>query len=678
MSQTYTQVLPNGRKIPNVPVGTDPSLIQDIAIKNGLATIADFQQKELAPVPVPVSDENSPWYESVGGFLEENMDIPLGMSMGLAGAKIGARTGNPYIAAGAGISLAALGTFGGSLLSDDMTNEELDFNKAIEDSLMSVGFDIVTMGLGRPIKASWVSARKALGFSPEEIAKEIVTSSKKAAEAGSIESLKQTQKILEKGGASLSRYQTGNASALEVFGEKIGEAGLVSGKEHTENLFKVNAAAQSAINDIFGSVDIRTGASPAELGSGLFDVITAGKTAMSQVYGDGLDEIMSTVSNKVVNTKGISKQLNDFVKKRTAQSFGQVDGELVTKSTALLDKDARRFISGQLSGAFELGNMSATNLLKIDKLITQQLTKFGDKASGSYNTVADRQLREMQDVLKKSLIDTLKQADPKAAEAYRLLKQTYKEGNASLFPVINKNVIKNADVGNYDALGNLLTKQDNVSKIATMMSSIDEAYLQLSKIKGLPSEIPYATAKEAKQAIRQSFLKNLMPLSGGADFNIKAYDQLATQFSTPAGNKRLSVILGEDYKPVKQLFNLFQEASKRPEGNFGTLFLRGKEFATAGAAVAGTASGGPVVGVGAAAAVLMTPVFLSRMATNPKAVNKLLAFDKATFKSEAFKENALHLIISDVLDGLSSEEQAKMRNDLRASFLPEEEEEAVL
>ena len=51
-------------------------------------------------MPVPVSDENSPWYESVGGFLEENMDIPLGMSMGLAGAKIGARTGNPYIAAG--------------------------------------------------------------------------------------------------------------------------------------------------------------------------------------------------------------------------------------------------------------------------------------------------------------------------------------------------------------------------------------------------------------------------------------------------------------------------------------------------------------------------------------------------------------------------------------------------
>ena len=84
-------------------------------------------------------------------------------------------------------------------------------------------------------------------------------------------------------------------------------------------------------------------------------------------------------------------------------------------------------------------------------------------------------------------------------------------------------------------------------------------------------------------------------------------------------------------------------------------------------------AGGPVVGASAAAAVFATPVFLSRMATNKKAVNKLLAFDKMNFKSEILKDKALHFIISDVLDGLTSEEQAKMRNEMRVAFSPEQE-----
>ena len=345
-----------------------------------------------------------------------------------------------------------------------------------------------------------------------------------------------------------------------------------------------------------------------------------------------------------------------------------VNGKEKTKLISTLDPEAAKFIKEQLSGALELGNMSAQSLLKVDKLITQQLRKFGDIKSPSYNSVADEQLGEMQDILKTAFIDTLKQADPKAAEAYRLLKLSYKEGSSGLLPIINKGTIQNADKGNFDVLGNLLTTQTNTSKIAAMMNSIDEAYVQLGKVKGLPSEIPYATAKEAKQAIKQSFLKNLMPNVNSATFDIKEYASLASQFSTPAGNKRLQVILGKDYAPVKQVFNLFTEASKRPDGNFGTLFLRGKEFATVGAAVGGTAVGGPLLGMGSAAAVLMAPVFLAKAAVNPKAVNKLLAFDKMTFKNDIFKEKALTLIISDVLNGLTKEEQAELRNNIREQY----------
>ena len=153
MTDTFTAVLPNGREIPGVPVGTDTAIIQDIAIKNGLATIGDFKDAALTPVPVP--DVDSPWYEDVGNFFKENMDIPLGISTAMAGAKVGAEMRSPVAAFALGVAGGAAGTFGGSLISDELTEEELDFNTAIEDSLMSMGIDIATFGAGRPIIRFW-------------------------------------------------------------------------------------------------------------------------------------------------------------------------------------------------------------------------------------------------------------------------------------------------------------------------------------------------------------------------------------------------------------------------------------------------------------------------------------------------------------------------------------------
>ena len=116
--------------------------------------------------------------------------------------------------------------------------------------------------------------------------------------------------------------------------------------------------------------------------------------------------------------------------------------KLVNKRISTLDVATRKFIDSQLKGALELGNMSAKSLLKIDKMITQQMKQFGDIKSSNYNAVADRELGELQNILKQSFIDTLKQADPKAAVKYQALKDLYKEGMEGLLPVINKSTIK--------------------------------------------------------------------------------------------------------------------------------------------------------------------------------------------------------------------------------------------
>ena len=146
-------------------------------------------------------------------------------------------------------------------------------------------------------------------------------------------------------------------------------------------------------------------------------------------------------------------------------------------------------------------------------------------------------------------------------------------------------------------------------------------------------------------------------------FNIEDYARLASQFSKPAQAARLKAIVGEDYTQVKQIFNLMSEASKKPESNFGTLMLRAKEYGAL-ATAASFFAGGPVAAL-TASAILTAPVVLAKMSHNPKAVNKLLAFEKTKFKSDALREKAATFLVSDFIDNLSTEEQAEVRNYFR-------------
>ena len=309
--------------------------------------------------------------------------------------------------------------------------------------------------------------------------------------------------------------------------------------------------------------------------------------------------------------------------------------------------------------------MTAEGLLRLDKKIAADIRQFGDVRSSNYNSVADKEMAELTNILKDSFINTLKQADPKVAEEYAALKAAYKEGMSGLLPEVNKNLIKNAESGSYDALGKMLVDQKNVSKINNFMKSIDEAYKQIDKSKEGVANIAYATAKDAKQAIKQGFLAAEVPKLSDEAFDIKEYANLAAKFSKPSEAARLKSVMGEDYGRVKQVFNLFAEASKKPESNVGTLVLRSKEYGALGTLALGATTGG-VGAIAAAGAVLASPIFLAKMAADPKAVNKLLAFEKMTFKNDELREKAAALIVSDVVDKLTEEEQQEVKDYFRA------------
>lgn len=685
MAETQSVRLPNGQVIKNVPVGMSQIELQNKLIQSGRVSENVFAKPKPEPTPEPEVD--FPWYQDIYQYVKGNVDLPAGIAGGIYGAKKGAPLG-PKASFLAGMAGGAVGTFGGKLASDVFTGEELDYEDAFDAAMMSAGIDVATLGAFKALNPLYTMVRSKW-ITPQQAADDAIEIINRGLEAGTPESLQATQKILEEKGATLTRFQTGMASAWEVFAEKLGQAGLFSGRESANNVAKVNQAVQESLNDITSSVRIRTGDSPTEVGESILDVITAGRMALSDAYGEGLDVITKGLSNKNVDVTPLRNQLIAFQNKNRIKTAGTVEvppsgspfssrkkatQRRVTSYKTTLDKDTLAFIKQHVSGVLEHPTMTAEAMLKVDKMLTKEMKKFGDINSKNYNDTAAKELGDLQNQIKTGVLDILKKTDPKAAKQYEQLKNDYSAGMKGLLPEINARVIKNAEKGSYDALGKLLTTNSDVSKINNMLNSIDNAYKQLAKTEGLPTEIAYGTAKEAKAAIRRSFLKNLMPKIDSPDFDISEYANLAARFSKPSEKARLKAIMGEDYGQVNQLFNAMSEASKTPDGNLGVLFLRGKEFQTGGELVKlgqGTAlgasalAGSPLATVGSAALILGSPIFLSKMAYNKKAVNRLLAFNKADFADDIAREKAALFIVSDVIDALTPEEQQEIMDEIR-------------
>ena len=262
-------VLPNGRTVimAGLPENVTLDQIREDLLAQGEATVDEFN------FPETVSEDPS-MLESVGGFLKSNMELPVGLAGSLAGAAVLAPLGPVGMIAG-GIVGGAFGSAGGSLMSDVFEGEELDFADATNEALMSAGFDIATLGIGKYVlKPGYFAAKAALGFTPKEVAADLIKTAKQGAEVGSLESLRASQQLLQEKGASLTRFQTGRATALDVLGERFANAGLLSGQATAENAIKVNQAVKDSLNDIANKVDYTLGDDPARLGEAMLTLLT--------------------------------------------------------------------------------------------------------------------------------------------------------------------------------------------------------------------------------------------------------------------------------------------------------------------------------------------------------------------------------------------------------------------
>ena len=663
MSDTYNNIrLPNGRvvELNAIPFSLSQAELQDKLIRNGLATAEEFEE--------PVNPEELSW-------LEKNMELPVGLGGALGGAAAGFAVGGPPGAVIGGIVMGAIGSGTGSLISDKLSGKELDYAEAAEEALISAGFDIATLGLSKVLKPSYYAAKAAMGYTTKEVAEDVVniarsqiakqTASETTPTAGSLDSLRQSQDILQQATdpASLSKFQTGKASGAEVFSEKIAEMGIASSGIMAENAVKVNRATKEALNDVVNKAGSSQNQGSEQLGQSMFEVLAAGKDAAQEIYGIGLTDLSKRVSRKTVSTGLITKKLNKFLEKGNRKTF------------SIYDNDTIKYVDDLLEGGLSVNRLTARTLLDLDKKIAADIRAFSNpNLHKVYNPKAAIELGELTVILKESFINTLKQADPRAAIDYKALKEAYGSGMKGMLPDINKSFVVGATKENFNSLGKMLNSGVKSSNARAMLASIDEAYKQIGKTAKGSQNITYATADTAKEAVKQSYLTSLMPMINDEAFNINEYARLAARFSKPDEDAMLKLVAGKDYSRVKQVFNLMSDASKKPDGSMGTLILRGKEFGALGQAgqtmasgigVGATVAGGGVLPLLAGVAVIVGPRFLAKAATNPKAVNKLLAFEKMTFKNDTARENAAALIIAEVMDGMTTEEQAEFRNEHR-------------
>ena len=327
--------LPNGRyvEVNNIPATITQAELQDILIKNDLATPDEFKttepQKEL-------------FGASAGRFIKDNPDITLGTGLSLAGGAVGAPLGPVGIAVGSTAG-GFVGDFIGTLAKQGYQGEDLDYMEAFYSAFTGLGIDIATLGLerkfGQFLDPLIPLAKKKLGFSPEEAAQQV-------AQAGSVQSLRNTQKILQEGGATLTPSQLdGRASGGAIMMEKLGEVGILSSNILEDNAQKVNRVAQETIQQLIG--DINFDVDPRSMGEVMYEVLQTGKQAGQELYQKDLKEnVTDVLSNKMANTTFVQNQIRLFLAKNQREG---------AKTFSVLDDDTVKFINNSLLDMVLLG-----------------------------------------------------------------------------------------------------------------------------------------------------------------------------------------------------------------------------------------------------------------------------------------------------------------------------------
>jgi hypothetical protein len=611
-------------------------------------------------------------------FLGSNMEIPGAIAGGITGATYGSAFG-PIGTAVGGVVGGAFGSFGGSLASDRYNDEALNFERALDEAQTSVVFDVATLGAGKLLRP----IAKSIGLNASDLLMNFTGRGKadpvlelgrlpKNVAAGSQESLAMTQQLLEQGGGSLSALQTGQASFLRATAEELGQVGLISATNSLKRVATNNDVLSSEVQRLVNSIDPSLAKEVSDVGEEVYGIVKAGQKAAEELYDVGLTSIKSELGSQRVGTMALRGLTKKFERQFTSNILGNT-----------LSSSSKRLVSDLEEGLFKTQSTKVSDLIDLDKEISKRINE-ALPGSATASPQAYRELSEFRTQFRNTLESVLKVQVPKQAAAYKVLKNTYGVSTNSILPELNRNVITAASKDNFDTLGKLLITGDNTNKVQAFMRSIDASYRDIDKANkalkaaGKPLiEPPIVSAKRAKSLVRQSFVRETFKKGLGNEVDFKSLRSLAKSLDNPSSQKRIAAIMGEDFAAFKRLTNAIQDSSITGRRGLFNLALRSQEInaaakiAQAGGTLgfAATGAAGTLgVGLPLAAAVLTIPSLLAKIATNPRAVNRLIELNSKVIKNPNMTPEFLVSNIGKVLEELSDEDRADLSADLGISL----------
>lgn len=641
---------------PPTPLGADPRAAMPPAPVGSPIT------NELRGSPPPYAQGGASMgqtVEDISGAVGRNMDIPGGIAGAALGAKLGTVGGLPGMVGG-GIVGGGIGTFGGSIATDYIESGEPDFSEAAKDSLISMGFDIATLGTLKLFKP----AARAMGFGPEEISalwgKLSKTVDPKALPVGSPESLQQTQNLLQESGGSLRAAQAAQKGENQIgnVAEALAEVGVGSGGYYKRldatNTETIANRLQSMMNDAFEKGALETN----KVGEYVYGAIQGGRKAATALYGKGMKEITQKYGLKRVNAANYWLALNKF-RATGDRSFGSIYGE-----------ETLKFVDEWMGTLGKLDTMPVSDITDLQKVINDKIRNMGAFDSTAEMKRASRELAELSKAFRETTYKSFSNINPQLGENARQLNSDYGKAMDGLLPELNKSSVVSGSKEGYEGIAVSL-RGKNPDTIKKFLTSIDVAYEQAAK-EGLDMTTVggVATAKEAKALIKAGYLKSIF---GETPDTLKAFTtgQRNLAVDLEKNSAAVKLILGEDYNTYKMLVNALNESSRTQGSGIGSLVLRSKE-AGAAADIGQVAVGGTVAlaSIPAALAIFLGPILLRKMVSSPAAVRRLIAGKKRIAAATAAgKVASVSTIVEETLSGImgsfNEEEQAEIRQSMR-------------
>jgi hypothetical protein len=609
----------------------------------------------------------------------------VGMGSSIAGALGGAAIGTAVLpglgTVAGGIIGGALGAFGGELAEDQLQGEDLDFVNATKEAGLSVGIDLVTLGVGSKVKTAFLAAKRAMGFSPTQAADEIIehlsSSSRAVGEVGSAAEAAAANRLLQEGGGGLTAAQLPTASAFTRFADNLGRIGFTSQQDFVEHHAKNNQAVVNTVEELLDSAGATSMSAPS-LGESILEVLKLGKKNSTALYGKELSKVQEMLATDVIDVASIFGVTNKILKDN---SRNIMDTALEAEATTVLKgmTDELQRLMPKPTGRVDIvgkpiyskgKSVPAYELIEWEKKWNGTIAKMLDAKGGLYAPKAHQQLVEVFNKITPVIKNTLEKVNPKAASRYKRLNSVYARTRDMLSPKAVKTLIgKAADKEEFNQLGKVFLPDSGVDpdKAKQLWNSINFAVKRLSKEE--VAEKGFTNADDILKSIKASFIDRVLPNYKSDDFDMITIAKKVANMKPETLDVAKKVFTPEEYSRFSAMRGAIRMASKAKSSDMFSLAFRSREISSVGSVAGAVGIGGlggysagidPVTGGLGGLAFLLTPKVLAKIALSPnrtKKFIKLMSTTSSTPEGLSQTQKQGSLLLAELIDSYGDLEQ---------------------